>query len=425
MSKIIIRNAQLKDNQPTTDIKIEGSIITEIASEIEKDNEALEIDAKGNIVLPTFIESHIHPSKAYLEERMPNVSGTLDEAMRNTAELKAKFTYEDVAERAERVIRNAIKNGTTIMRAIPDVDPFAKTIGVKVLVDLKEKYKDILDLQICAFPQEGFVQTPEVYEMLEESIKMGAGIVGGCPYAEATIEDARKHIDMVFDLAKKYDLPIDMHADFGTNGEDPLNTVVELIADKTIEHGYEGRVALGHVNTLGAINPEEASRIMKKIAKAGITIAPLPATDLFMTGHAEHEKVNKPRGVAPVKLLLENGVNVVYSTNNVRNAFTPFNDVNLVTIGYLLQVVEQMGSTEERSQLVDMVTYNAAKNLGVSDTYGLEVGKNADLNIFESETKTIRDFINDQPTIQYVIKNGEVIVKKECQTELAPLLKES
>lgn len=425
MSKIIIRNAQLEDNQPTTDIKIEGSKITEIAAAIENDSEALEIDAKGNIVLPTFIESHIHPSKAYLEERMPNVSGTLDEAMRNTGELKSKFTFEDVAERSERVIRNAIKNGTTIMRAIPDVDPFAKTLGVEVLVDLREKYKDVLDLQICAFPQEGFVKTPEVYEMLEESVKMGAGIVGGCPYAEDTIEDARKHIDMVFDLAKKYDLPIDMHADFGTDGEDPLNTVVELIADKTIEHGYEGRVALGHVNTLGAIDPEEAARIMKKIAKAGITIAPLPATDLFMTGHAEHEKVNKPRGVAPVKLMLENGINVVYSTNNVRNAFTPFNDVNLITIGYLLQVVEQMGSTKERSQLVDMITYNAAKNLGVADSYGLEVGKNADLNIFESETKTIRDFINDQPRIQYVIKNGEILVKNECQTELTSLLNES
>lgn len=425
MSKIIIRNAQLEDNQPTTDIKIEGSKITEIAAAIENDSEALEIDAKGNIVLPTFIESHIHPSKAYLEERMPNVSGTLDEAMRNTGELKSKFTFEDVAERSERVIRNAIKNGTTIMRAIPDVDPFAKTLGVEVLVDLREKYKDVLDLQICAFPQEGFVKTPEVYEMLEESVKMGAGIVGGCPYAEDTIEDARKHIDMVFDLAKKYDLPIDMHADFGTDGEDPLNTVVELIADKTIEHGYEGRVALGHVNTLGAIDPEEAARIMKKIAKAGITIAPLPATDLFMTGHAEHEKVNKPRGVAPVKLMLENGINLVYSTNNVRNAFTPFNDVNLITIGYLLQVVEQMGSTKERSQLVDMITYNAAKNLGVADSYGLEVGKNADLNIFESETKTIRDFINDQPRIQYVIKNGEILVKNECQTELTSLLNES
>lgn len=422
MSTIIIRNAQLEDNKPTTDIKIEDSKITEIASNIKKDEEAVEIDAKGNIVLPTFIESHIHPSKAYLEERMPNVSGTLSEAMKNTGELKSKFTYDDVYERSERVIRNAIKNGTTIMRAIPDVDPFARTLGVKVLVDLREKYTEIFDLQICAFPQEGFVQQPEVYEMLEESIKMGAGIVGGCPYAEDTLEDARKHIDMVFDLAMKYDLPIDMHADFGTDGEDPLNTVVELIVDKTIEHSYEGRVALGHVNTLGAIDPEESSRIMKKIAKAGITIAPLPATDLFMTGHEEHEKVNKPRGIAPVKRMLENGINVVYSTNNVRNAFTPFNDVNLITIGYLLQVVEQMGSTEERSKIVDMATYNAAKNLGLSDSYGLEIGKNADLNIFDSETKTIRDFINDQPTIQYVIKNGEILVKNECRTELTSLL---
>ncbi len=422
MSKIIIRNAQLKDNEPTKDIRIEGIKIAEIGVKIENTNDSLEIDAKRNIVLPTFIESHIHPTKAYLEERMPNVSGTLEEAMRNTGELKSKFTYDDVYERSERVIRNAIKNGTTIMRAIPDVDPFAKVLGVEVLVDLREKYKEIFDLQICAFPQEGFVQTPKVYEMLEESVKMGAGIVGGCPYAEDTIEDARKHIDMVFDLAMKYDLPIDMHADFGTDGEDPLNTVVELIAEKTIEHGYEGRVALGHVNTLGSIDPEEASRIMKKIAEAEITIAPLPATDLFMTGHAEHEKVNKPRGIAPLKLMLENGINVVYSTNNVRNAFTPFNDVNLVTIGYLLQVVEQMGSTAERTKMVDMVTANAAKNLGVTDTYGIEVGKNADLNIFESETKTIRDFINDQPTIQYVIKNGEIIVENKCHTELTSLL---
>ncbi len=422
MSKIIIRNAQLKDNEPTKDIRIEGIKIAEIGAKIENTNDSLEIDAKRNIVLPTFIESHIHPTKAYLEERMPNVSGTLEEAMRNTGELKSKFTYDDVYERSERVIRNAIKNGTTIMRAIPDVDPFAKVLGVEVLVDLREKYKEIFDLQICAFPQEGFVQTPEVYKMLEESVKMGAGIVGGCPYAEDTIEDARKHIDMVFDLAMKYDLPIDMHADFGTDGEDPLNTVVELIAEKTIEHGYEGRVALGHVNTLGSIDPEEASRIMKKIAEAEITIAPLPATDLFMTGHAEHEKVNKPRGIAPLKLMLENGINVVYSTNNVRNAFTPFNDVNLVTIGYLLQVVEQMGSTAERTKMVDMVTANAAKNLGVTDTYGIEVGKNADLNIFESETKTIRDFINDQPTIQYVIKNGELIVENKCHTELTSLL---
>lgn len=420
MANIVIRNAHLKDEQSTTDIKISGSKITEIGNNLVNDNDALEIDAEGNVVLPTFIESHIHPDKAFLEERKPNVSGTLAEALKNTAELKAKYTYDDVFSRAQRLIKWSIRNGTTIMRAIPDVDPFEETLGVRVLVDLREKYKDLLDMQICAFPQEGIVRHPEVYDMMEESIKMGADIVGGCPYSEDSIEDTKKHIEMVFDLAQKYDLSIDMHADFGTDASDPQNTVVELIAEKTIERGYEGRVSLGHVTTLGSIDPEVAEPIFEKLAKAQVTIVPLPATDMFMNGQAERK--NKPRGMAPVKAMLEKGVNVAYSSNNIRNAFTPFGDANLVTVGYLLQVSQQMGSAKERSQVVEMATTSPAKTLELTDTYGIEVGKHADLNIFDSHT--IRDFINDQSKLRYVIKKGEILVKNEYYTELNALLED-
>lgn len=203
MTNILIRNAHLKDEQPTTDIKISGSRIIEIGNNLANDNDALEIDAEGNVVLPTFIESHIHPDKAFLEERKPNVSGTLAEALKNTAELKAKYTYDDVFSRAQRLIKWSIRNGTTIMRAITDVDPFEETLGVRVLVDLREKYKDLLNMQICAFPQEGIVRHPEVYDMMEESIKMGADIVGGCPYSEDSIEDTKKHIEMVFCFGSK------------------------------------------------------------------------------------------------------------------------------------------------------------------------------------------------------------------------------
>ncbi|WP_062471994.1 amidohydrolase family protein [Jeotgalibaca dankookensis] len=221
-------------------------------------------------------------------------------------------------------------------------------------------------------------------------------------------------------MAQKYDLSIDMHADFGTDASGPQNTVVELIAEKTIERGYEGRVSLGHVTTLGSIDPEVAEPIFEKLAKAQVTIVPLPATDMFMNGQAERK--NKPRGMAPVKAMLEKGVNVAYSSNNIRNAFTPFGDANLVTVGYLLQVSQQMGSAKERSQVVEMATTSPAKTLELTDTYGIEVGKHADLNIFDSHT--IRDFINDQSKLRYVIKKGEILVKNEYYTELNALLED-
>lgn len=419
MGKLIIRHAHIKDGEPTKDIKIVDGKITEVAQDIVNDDNSEEMDIQGHVVLPTLIESHIHPDKAYLEERMPNVSGTLDEAMKNTAELKKKYTYDDVYERSEKVIREAIKNGTTIMRAQPDVDPFEGTLGVEVMVDLKEKYKDVLDMQIVAFPQEGIIQSPGVDKMLEDSLKMGADILGACPYSEENMEGTKKQLEFVFDLAKKYDVSIDMHADFGTDPDDPLNNVIELICEMTIERGYQGRVSLGHVTTLGSLDPEKAAPIFRKIAEAGITIVPLPATDMFMNGRVE--KKNIPRGMAPVNRMVEEGVNVAYSSNNIRNAFTPFGNADLITVGYLLQVSQQMGSAEQRRSVLDMCTYNAAKALEI-ENYGIKPGANADLVIYECHD--ISNLINDQPYLQYVIKRGNIIVHNDIKTTLHPLLRD-
>lgn len=419
MSYLLIKQAHINDNEDLQDILIYSDEIIDIQPNIEHDD-AKVIDAKGNVVLPTFIECHIHPDKAFLEERKPNVSGTLSEALKNTAYLKERYTYDDVYERAQRVIRWCIKNGTTILRAIPDVDPFEKTLGVEVLVDLREKFKDILDMQICAFPQEGIVRHPQVYDYMEQSIKMGADVVGGCPYSEDSYEDTKKHIELVFDLAQKYDLPIDMHADFGTDDTDRQNTVAKLIAEITIERGYQGRVTLGHVTTLGSLIPTERDETLEKLAEADITIVPLPATDMFMNGN-EAER-NVPRGMAPVKEMIDKGVNVAYASNNIRNAFTPFGNADMLVVGYLLQVSQQMGSASQRRAVVEMGTYGPAKALQIEDTYGLEVGKKADFNIFDA--KDISNLINDQPLVQYVIKRGQVLLSNQLKTEMIELLKE-
>lgn len=418
MGNLFIKNGLLEDGQPLQDMIIEDGIIKKIAQNLKNENNYDTIDAKGKVVLPTLVECHIHPDKAYLEERLPNKSGTLAEALKNTAELKSKYTYEDVYERSERVIKSCIKNGCTIMRAHPDVDPFEKLLGVKVLLELKEKYKDILDMQIVAFPQEGFIRHPEVFDYLKESIALGVDVVGGCPYSENSIEDTKKQLKKVFDLAQEHNLPIDMHADFGTNTKDPKNNVIEFICDLTMERNYQGKVSLGHVNTLGSLDPEVVGPILDRIAEAGITIIPLPATDLFMTGQNFEKDV--PRGMAPVKKMLRHKINVATSTNNIRNAFTPFNEGNLLTIGYLLQVCHQMGSADERKAVLDMITYNPAKSIGLEASYGLEAGKKGDIVIFDAYS--FSDLINEQPLLNYVIKRGNIIVKKELKEDLNPLL---
>jgi len=415
MEDMLIQHARLADDQDLQAILIRNGQIEKIANSIEPEGEIDVLDAAGKVVLPTLIESHIHPDKAFLEERKPNVSGTLEEAIKNTGVLKADYTYEDVYARAEKVIQWTLAHGTTIMRAHPDVDHIEKLLGVEVLLDLKEKYKDKLDMQIVVFPQEGIFQSEGTLERLEKGIQMGADVVGGCPYVEKTLEDAQRHLEAVFDLAEKYGLPLDLHVDFTDHLGDPRYLLTEQICDMTIERGMQGKVALGHVTTLGSMEAEAAAKLFDKIAQAGITIVPLPATDVYLNGRQDENNIR--RGMAPVNKLLEHGVNVVYSSNNIRNAFTPFGNGNLILIGYLLAETQYMGSADQQRKVLDMVTYNAAKCLGLEETYGLAPGKQADLVMFDS--KWLRDVIQDQPTALYVIKKGRIIVENEVLRKIA------
>ncbi|MBD7908109.1 amidohydrolase family protein [Sporosarcina gallistercoris] len=407
MKTLLIRNARIRDDQDLQDIWMEEGVIRKIGSGLSAGADR-EIDCKGRVVLPGLVEGHIHPDKAFLEERKPNVSGTLEEAIKNTGELKAEYTYEDVYARSEKVLKWAIAKGTTVMRAHPDVDHIEKLMGVEVLLELKEVYKDKIDLQIVVFPQEGILKSEGTLERMEEGILMGADVVGGCPYNEKTLEDSIRHLELVFDLAKKHELPLDLHVDFADHTEDPRYLLTDRICDLTIERGMQGRVTLGHVTTLGSLDLEEASLLFAKIAHAGITIMPLPATDVYLNGRNDEKNVR--RGMAPVRQMLEHGVNVAFASNNIRNAFTPFGNANLLLIGYLLAETQFMGSAEQQRAVLDMITYNAAKCLGIEETYGIAEGKKADLVVFDS--LKLSDVIQDQPIANYVIKAGRVIVEQ-------------
>jgi cytosine deaminase len=155
----------------------------------------------------------------------------------------------------------AVRNGTVAIRAHPDVDLIQGLIGVETLLQLRDEYKSLLDLQIVAFPQEGILKSRGTYDLMEAAMHMGADVVGGCPYSEVSWDDARRHIDMVFDMAQKHDASVDLHADFSDDATDKRFACAAYIAQKTIDSGYRSRVSLGHVTSLGSLTAEElASR---------------------------------------------------------------------------------------------------------------------------------------------------------------------
>ncbi len=189
----------------------------------------------------------------------------------------------------------AVTNGTVAIRAHPDVDLIQGLIGVETLLELKSEYHDLLDLQIVAFPQEGILKSQGTRELMTEAMDMGADVVGGCPYNELSWADTMRHIDMVFELAQRYDAPVDMHADFADDTGDQRFAAVSYIAQKTIEAGYQGRVSLGHVTSLGALDAAQLQPLIEQIREAGISIVTLPATDLYLGGRKDVQ--NQRRGL--------------------------------------------------------------------------------------------------------------------------------
>jgi cytosine deaminase len=370
------------------------------------------IDAGGKAVLPGFLEPHLHLEKAFLYRRKPAHEGTLDEAIRLTGQLKAEQEREDVLRRSRAVLDLAVRSGTTAVRAQPDVDPIQGLIGVETALTLADEYRELLDLQVVAFPQEGILKSPGTVELMTEAMRMGASVVGGCPYNEKSWEDTKRHVDLVFELAERFGVPADMHADFADDAADPRFASLSYIAERAIATGYQGRVSLGHVTSLASLTPEEAKPVIDLVAQAGLSIITLPATDLYLGGRKD--RASQRRGLTPVHQLRDAGVNVAFSSNNVRNAFTPFGKADPLQIGSLLAHAGQFGTPDLQAEIIRMATYNAARAMGLDGSYGIAAGCQADFMICDSPL--VADVLLDIPARLFVVKRGRVVAETVYQS---------
>ncbi|TRL40276.1 amidohydrolase family protein [Rhizobium straminoryzae] len=344
---LLIRNARLAAGPDLLDIAVAEGRIAALAAGLRC--EAVEeVDARGALAFPGFTDAHVHLDKACILDRCRICEGTLAEAVRETAKAKAGFTEDDVYRRAARVVEKAIAHGTTAMRSFVEIDPRAGFRSFAALTRIRTDFAFAVDIQLCAFAQEGLTQEPETLAMLDRALADGADLVGGCPYTDP---DPAEHIRLIFDLAEKHDVDVDFHLDFDLN---PERTNLPAVIAETARRGWGGRVTIGHVTNLAAMLPERVEAIGRALAEAGIALVALPATDLFLNGR--EMPVLTPRGVAPLHRLAGEGVVTAVATNNVLNPFTPYGDGSLIRMANLQANVAQVSRGEDLALAFDMVT---------------------------------------------------------------------
>lgn len=416
MSALLLKNVRLDGYPEPQDLLIENGSISRITPAGTGTDVAEVLDAEGRAVVPGFVEPHLHLDKALLDERMPNLAGTLEGAIKVTGALKARFTTEDVLERSRKVLDMAISQGTTAIRTQPDVDPIARTIGADAMLTLRDEYRGRVDLQVVAFPQEGIVKAPGTIELMEECLRNGADVVGGCTYNEPDVDACKDHIRQVFDLAEKYQVPVDMHTDFWVDDSDPRYALVEHIADVTIARGMQGKVSLGHMTSLASLSGAHRVEVWDRIKEAGLNIVVLPFTDMHL--NARNDDHNVRRGVAPVKLMWDVEVSVGLSSNNVRNAFTPFGNADPMDVALFMAQVGHMGSPDDFRRLMHTITYDNARIVGIDDGYGIKVGDRADLVVLDATDPSTA--LLDRAVRTAVIKGGRIVARSTKTTELYP-----
>ncbi|NVK33978.1 MAG: amidohydrolase family protein [Rhodobacteraceae bacterium] len=345
MSDLVIRHTRIPGWDGTVDVLVSNGEIVQIGTELECS--CKEISGDCALLVPGFVESHIHLDKACILDRCHNEAGTLEGAIKSVGIAKQKFDEDDVYQRGRQVIERAVIQGTNAMRTHVEVDPVIGLKSFDAILRLKEDFAWALDLQICVFPQEGLTNFAGTQELLEEALRRGADLLGGCPYTDS---DPAEQIRILFGLAVQFDVDLDFHLDFDL---DPSWNHLDEVARQTLAHGWQGRVAIGHVSKLSALKKEDLMKAVALLKRCGIALTVLPSTDLFLMGRGHDHLV--PRGVAPAHLFYQNGVCCTVATNNVLNPFTPFGDCSLPRMANLYANVHQLSTPMELEACFEMV----------------------------------------------------------------------
>jgi cytosine/creatinine deaminase len=406
MLDLIVRSANLPDGRTNIDIGIRDSRIAVLQAELQASG-AIEIDAKGNLVSPPFVDPHFHLD-ATLSLGLPrlNSSGTLLEGIALWGELKPLLTVDALVDRALRYCDLAVAQGLLAIRSHVDVsDP--RLLTVEALIDVRDRVKPYIDLQLVAFPQDGYLRTPGIVAALDRALDMGVDVVGGIPHFERTMNDGTESVKLLCRIAADRGLPIDLHCD---ETDDPLSRHIETLAAETIRFGLQNRAVGSHLTSMHSMDNYYVSKLIPLIREAGVHVVANPLINITIQGR--HDSYPKRRGMTRVAELLAAGVNVAFGHDCVMDPWYPMGSADMLEVAHMAVHVAQMTSLSGMRAAFDAITVNSAKVLGLRD-YGVEVGCNANFVILQARDPI--EAIRLKANRLAVIRRGKVIARSAAR----------
>jgi cytosine deaminase len=399
-------NAVIYGQNGANEILIENGVIRTIGKNLGSADET--IDLGGKLVIAPYVDPHLHLDYVYTLSEFVKTgagSGTLFEAIEMWPKFKENLTIEGAKRRAIKAIKDEVSQGVQYIRTHIDVtDP--NFTALKAMLELRDELKDIVDIQIVAFPQEGMYTYKGGRDLVEEALRMGADAVGGIPHYEPAREFGEKSLHDIVELAVKYDKLIDVHCD---ETDDPHSRFVELLNALVLMEDYGIRTTASHTCSFGSADDSYAYRMMDLFKKSKLNFIACPTENAYLQGR--HDTYPKRRGLTRVKEFMESGINIAFAQDSINDPWYPMGNGNMMNIldnGIHLAQIMSPGEIEKD---LDLITYNGARCLHIQDRYGLEEGKDANFIVLDGDSPF--DVIRNRAGVLASIRKGEYLFKQK------------
>ncbi len=402
MLDLLIRNANLPDGRKGVDIAVTNGCIVEVRPHLDAKAQR-EIDATDRLASPAFVDSHFHMDStlSYGQPRV-NASGTLLEGIELWGELKPHLTIENIKTRALQLCHWAIARGTLAIRSHVDVSD-ERLLAVNALLEVRAEIKPYIDLQLVAFPQDGYFRSPGSAANLKRALDLGVDVVGGIPHFERTMEQGAASIKALCELAADRGLPVDMHCD---ESDDPLSRHIETLTFHTQRLGLQNRVTGSHLTSMHSMDNYYVSKLLPLMAEARIHVVANPLINITLQGR--HDTYPKRRGMTRVKELMQAGINVAFGHDALLDPWYSFGTYDMIEVAHMGLHVAQMTGVNQMQQIFKAITCNGANALGLED-YGLEAGCHADIVILQARDP--QEALRLKPARLFVIRRGTIIAE--------------
>ncbi len=377
---MLFQNARIENAEKTADFRVEDGKFLAFAEKLQPLEGEETVDLAGKLVLPPFIESHVHLDTCLTAgDPVWNMSGTLFEGIECWAKRKDKLSREDIRQRVKQAVRLYAQNGVQFIRSHVDVtDP--KLTAMEAMLELREELRDVMTIQLVAFPQEGILSYPNGKELLEEAVKMGADCVGAIPHYEFTREYSVESLNFALELAAKNDRLVDVHCD---EIDDEASRGLETVAARALELGLYDKVTASHTTAMHSYNNAYVLRLMRLLKMSRINFVCNPLVNTHLQGRID--SYPRRRGVTRVKELTAEGLNVSFGHDDIFDPWYPMGSGSLRDVVFLGLHVTQMMGYEEILNSYKFITHNAAKTLHLGEGYGLEAGRPASFIVLDAE----------------------------------------